>query len=402
MNKIKGMKILLIICIMMSILMLSGSKAYAAFTFRDMSIFESLTSDKTNMSMTRRLIEVLKKLKEFQSDSNNSSEENEVLKTPEDTDGDGLLDNVAQYVNGQMVAPIDPDPLVANAPAGIWQKQVQIEKEGNIPYYLTDFYVYDGNTLKQNGIDWRKLRQNENSLNSKYLLEIVSNILNFRLDNGREVLHSQTSEEIYEYIMEEAKENLSTIEYLQFKIAAKYLGLENHTETWQKKYGYNDLYDKVFRIATNNNMRSAKFYFQDNNNDEYVLWIWRGDYLTLGSGAEMGLYKKNIYIDNNTEHWDAVDFEVPMTLNLYNYNSANDIEQIFSWKPENTQWWITGFNPNYSDIDVEKQVLTGTIDFSEHTDMYESLKENIGENKGNEKYIIFDDVNYKLWISFYT
>ena len=149
-------------------------------------------------------------------------------------------------------------------------------------------------------------------------------------------------------------------------------------------------------------MRSAKFYFQDNNNDEYVLWIWRGDYLTLGSGAEMGLYKKNIYIDNNTEHWDAVDFEVPMTLNLYNYNSANDIEQIFSWKPENTQWWITGFNPNYSDIDVEKQVLTGTIDFSEHTDMYESLKENIGENKGNEKYIIFDDVNYKLWISFYT
>ena len=65
----------------------------------------------------------------------------------------------------------------------------------------------------------------------------------------------------------------------------------------------------------------------------------------------------------------------------------------------NNQWWITGFNPNYSDIDVEKQVLLGTVDFSEHQNMYTSLKENI--NQDNQNYVIFDDANYKVWISFY-
>lgn len=408
MSKMKRLKIVIIICIIVSILIASFSKTYAIFYFNNAMTQETSTSTETHTSFISSLISALKRIKQLQNyftGLNENEEELENFKTANDKDGDGLLDNTAQYVNNQMVAPIDPDSSVANAPIGIWQKQIEIEKQGNIPYYLTDFYVYDDsskNLNKKNPINWVSLRQSRNiynsSLNSNELLEFASNVLNFRLDNGGVVLHSQTQEEIYNYMMAEAQKNLSPLEYRSFKAAVEYLNIKDKTETWQKKYGYNDLYDKVFRIATKNNMRSTKLYFQDNN-EEYVLWVWRGDYLTLGSGAEMGLYKKRANTSYNIEHWDTVDFEVPMTLNLYNYYSANNIEHVFSWKPENNQWWITGFNPNYSDIDVEKQVLLGTIDFSEHKNMYTSLKENI--NQDNQNYVIFDDANYKVWISFY-
>lgn len=408
MSKMKRLKIVIIICIIVSILIASFSKTYAIFYFNNAMTQETSTSTETHTSFISSLISALKRIKQLQNyftGLNENEEELENFKTANDKDGDGLLDNTAQYVNNQMVAPIDPDSSVANAPIGIWQKQIEIEKQGNIPYYLTDFYVYDdssNNLDKKNPINWESLRQSRNiynsSLNSNELLEFASNVLNFRLDNGGVVLHSQTQEEIYNYMMAEAQKNLSPLEYRSFKAAVEYLNIKDKTETWQKKYGYNDLYDKVFRIATKNNMRSTKLYFQDNN-EEYVLWVWRGDYLTLGSGAEMGLYKKRANTSYNIEHWDTVDFEVPMTLNLYNYYSANNIEHVFSWKPENNQWWITGFNPNYSDIDVEKQVLLGTIDFSEHKNMYTSLKENI--NQDNQNYVIFDDANYKVWISFY-
>ena len=407
MSKMKRLKIVIIICIIVSILIASFSKTYAIFYFNNPMTQETSTSTETHTSFISSLISALNRIKQLQNyftGSDENEEELENFKTANDKDGDGLLDNTAQYVNNQMVAPIDPDSSLANAPIGIWQKQVEIEKQGNIPYYLTDFYVYDdssNNLNKKNPINWGSLRQSRNiynsSLNSNELLEFASNVLNFRLDNGGTVLHSQTKEEIYDYMMQEAEKNLTTIQYTAFKLAVEALNIKDKTETWQKKYGYNDLYDNVFRIATNNNMRSEQFYFQDNN-EEYVLWVWRGDYLTLGSGAEMGLYKKNKNV-HNAEHWDAIDFTVPMTLNLYNYYDANNIEHIFSWKPQNNQWWITGFNPNYQDIDVTKQMIIGTIDLSQYPNMYYSIKQNI--NESNKKYIICDDTTYKIWIIFY-
>lgn len=45
-----------------------------------------------------------------------------------------------------------------------------------------------------------------------------------------------------------------------------------------------------------------------------------------------------------TDHYDAVDFELLMTLSLYNYYSRNNIGHVFSWLPTTEQWWITGFN----------------------------------------------------------
>ena len=332
--------------------------------------------------------------------------------TNPDTDADGLLDGKAQYANNKKIAPIDPEPLIPNGLNGIWKKQIEIQSKQNIPTYLTTFYEYDINSSllkKINDINWEQLIKSNNFfeeiINLPLIKELSSKILMFRLDNGGTVLHSQTNEDIYEYLMSEAKKNLPNTYYAIFQSAIKYLKIEENLETWQKQFGFNSLYDDVFRVATNNNMRSAQLYFNDIYGNNYVLWLWRGDYLALGSGAEMGLYKKNTtnskLEDLNIEHWDAIDFEVPMTLNLYNYYNENKIEQIFSWNPNHNQWWITGFNPNFPNVDVTKHVIIGTVNFKEHTDMYNSLKENTINNSQITKYVIFDDEESTIWINWY-
>lgn len=329
-----------------------------------------------------------------------------------DTDGDGLLDGKFRYVNNKKVAPIDPNPLVYDGPKGVWHKQIQIEELGNIPYYLTDFYEYNpnGNSLSRlNDIDWNKLQSSGNVLNevlnSPYFKEFASKTLMFRLDNGGTILHSQSKKDLYDYVMGKAKEKLSSTNYAIFQSAIKTLKVEDSLETWQKQFGYNKLYDEVFKVATNGNIRHAQLYFKDSAGSDYVLWLWKGDYLVLGSGAEMGLYKKNTTDSNlkdlNLEHWDAVNFEVPMTLNLYNYHSENNIEHLFSWKPTNAQWWITGFNPNDANVDVTKHVMIGTVNLSDHKDMYNSLKEQAIANSQLKNYVMFDDEESTVWIYWY-
>ncbi|MBO5449120.1 MAG: DUF4474 domain-containing protein [Ruminococcus sp.] len=162
-------------------------------------------------------------------------------------------------------------------------------------------------------------------------------------------------------------------------------------------------------------MDKEKFLFNDGNN-EYVLWIWRGDYLNLGAGAEMGIYQK--YNENDTDmpslfspalswlsdngHWFSVDFELPMTLSLYKHSLIN-IQSVFNWAPENSQWWITGFNLEYMNPSVDRLFMVGSVDFSNVTEkldcakMYSSLKTYVYQNN-LDKHFIFDDTNRIVWV----
>ncbi|MCB2362138.1 DUF4474 domain-containing protein [Clostridium estertheticum] len=56
---------------------------------------------------------------------------------------------------------------------------------------------------------------------------------------------------------------------------------------WQRYAGYADLYDEGFDLACN--MDKQKFEFSTGNKD-YMIWLWKGDYLNLGAGSEIGIY----------------------------------------------------------------------------------------------------------------
>ena len=323
-----------------------------------------------------------------------------------DSDNDGLLDNEAIYVNKVMIAPIDPNPIKYNGPEKMWKKHIETEKKNKAASYLTSFYSYnpDKNIVKKiEEVNWKKIANSKNVIyelaNLQLIKELGSKFLMFRLDNYGKVLHSQSSMDIYNYMMGEIKKQLTSSEYKVIETAMNTLGIKNNLQTWQKQFGYNLLFDEVFRIATNSNMRSKQIFFNDGSNNQHVIWMWSGDYLAMGIGAEVGIYRKNTSITSSLsdiKHWDSINFELPMTLHLYNYHSKDNIEHVFSWKPVNKQWWITGFNPNYKNIDVRKNFVIATIDFSTKKDMYNSLKSQNDDLFNN--YLLFDDKTYKLWI----
>jgi len=66
-------------------------------------------------------------------------------------------------------------------------------------------------------------------------------------------------------------------------------GVAYHSKpnTWQRKFGYNIFYDEIFDIGSEMNVDFIPFSTDD---EDYVLWMWKGDYWNLGSGAEIGLY----------------------------------------------------------------------------------------------------------------
>ncbi|MDR1806080.1 MAG: DUF4474 domain-containing protein [Clostridium sp.] len=125
----------------------------------------------------------------------------------------------------------------------------------------------------------------------------------------------------------------------------------------QRFGGYNDFYDWVFDSVTY--MKNDKFKFTYNGR-EYVIWIWKGDYLNLGAGAEMGFYSGN----NGYHYFASTGQTLPMYMSIrykrleiakYGYISPGNFNRF---------WWITCFNPSYQYINPNDLYVTFAINFS--------------------------------------
>ena len=144
-------------------------------------------------------------------------------------------------------------------------------------------------------------------------------------------------------------------------------------------------------------IQKTDFIYVDEVN--YSLWTWKGDYWNLESGAETGLdvYDRTV---NGNDQYDVVDFELPMTLSLFN-SYGDRVENVFSWVPNQKQWWITGFNPNYTEPNPEIMTIINSVDFSENEGMYYALREsymNTNPVETNFSEMIFDDEYKTVWI----
>lgn len=135
-------------------------------------------------------------------------------------------------------------------------------------------------------------------------------------------------------------------------------------DCWQRPGGYNDFYDSVFDTATSMDRKKMVATTQDGT--EYVIWMWKGDYMNLGAGAETGLYK------GGEPHWFSVgdDERVPMDLALY-YKG----ELVYTYNPTDPQWWITGFYPELQGVDKDDLQVKGSIDLSEHPEIFNAFRD---------------------------
>jgi hypothetical protein len=115
-------------------------------------------------------------------------------------------------------------------------------------------------------------------------------------------------------------------------------------------------------------MQQGKFPFDTNSDGvfDYILWAWKGDYINLGAGAELGIYKRWAY---GNDIW-TVDKSLAMKMTLkLQYNGST----IIDWQPTAKQWWITGFNPNYQNKNASTPKATDTVAFT-NTTMYNAFK----------------------------
>jgi len=162
-------------------------------------------------------------------------------------------------------------------------------------------------------------------------------------------------------------------------------------DCWQRSVGYNDLWDFGFGLGTS--MRRDNFEFQHEGKD-IMLWAWKGDYINLGAGAELGIYTRH----ESTNHWvveDGLELDMKVTLK----DKENVI--IDNYHPKETQWWITAFNADHKGVDATNLTAEYTVDFSGSDDkkkMYQSFYERWG-NEASSGWT-FDKDNYKATFSF--
>ena len=80
------------------------------------------------------------------------------------------------------------------------------------------------------------------------------------------------------------------------------------------------------------------------------------------------------------------------------FKSANMfIDNIFSWRPTEDQWWITGFNPECKGekADAKNQVMIGGVDFSKYNE-YDENGEVINKMYEAFEYSMTIDENKKI------
>ena len=148
----------------------------------------------------------------------------------------------------------------------------------------------------------------------------------------------------------------------------------------QRFGGYNSFYDLIFDYATS--MNNAIFEFSSGE-ENYRLWAWKGDYLNLGAGAEMGIYKQLEIVGYDTPQWLVDrDLSMHMTLDL-EYKG----ETIISWDPKkdknydwNKVWWVTGFNPYVTNVKAKDLTATYSVTFNNQT-MYNDFYNKFGLSK---------------------
>jgi len=316
----------------------------------------------------------------------------------EDSDGDGLLDGKAVVINGCAVAPKDPEPLKSNNEY-LWKAHINQMTSGKIgrEYSIEMLALLTIASIVEPG----KTLMNTRKLLEKSPQSIVDSSIKAILKNKNNI----NSSNIFSSIALTMKKSSTILEPFDAALFLNFLADENgiwhsQVDTWQRKMGFNEAYDVVFDKVSK--METERFYF-NYNNSEHVLWTWKGDYWNLGAGTEIGLYQQDKSFTGSIKHYDSIDYELPMTLHLYNavdyLTPHKHYENIFSWTPNEPQWWITGFNSEYLSFDTDNLVTIGTVSFKGREDMYEALKKASKDYKPEKlRNLIFDDADSTVWL----
>ena len=155
--------------------------------------------------------------------------------------------------------------------------------------------------------------------------------------------------------------------------------------------GYVKTYDSIFHKFTSSDHDKIKI------GKDYTIWTWKGDYLNLGAGGEIGIYKGTGDLVKTTmsdhlgvsmsmevlaEYKNSKDWSY--TLNPSEAKTIQVEKSLVNYSPKGESWWLTGWNPLEQGYKYNDLTLKGTLDFSANDEtrrMYNDLKASYNEQK---------------------
>ena len=154
--------------------------------------------------------------------------------------------------------------------------------------------------------------------------------------------------------------------------------------TFQGAGGYTTFYDSVFHKFTESDHDRIKI------GNEYTIWIWKGDYLNLGAGGEIGIYNGvDDIVGTTMSDKLGVNISMQITTNdgkmIVDLNNSEKYISTRNWNhtsmpseitKKEYHWWLTGWNPSEQGYTDDDLTLTGILDFSNNEktrQMYDTL-----------------------------
>ena len=184
-------------------------------------------------------------------------------------------------------------------------------------------------------------------------------------------------------ILQDTDDNLNSLGVNTTELGAKFLNMKYDNnfgiyytdfDCWQKIFGMNKIYEIIFKLGssmeTNN---EGNFTY---NNENYIFWAWKGDYINLGAGAELGIYYGGL--EKDFSHWKVdKSLAMSMSLNLSHKTHGNIVN---NWNNNGKEtWWITAFAPKYKKLKAQDLTANFIVEFKDK-DMFNEFAKT--ERKG--------------------
>jgi hypothetical protein len=137
----------------------------------------------------------------------------------------------------------------------------------------------------------------------------------------------------------------------------------------KKFFLINKIYDIIYKFSIKyGNKYEGNFTY---NNENYIFWAWKGDYINLGAGAELGIYYGGLSKDFS--HWKVdKSLAMSMSLNLSHKTHGNIVK---NWNNNGKEtWWITAFAPKYKKLKAHDLTANFNVEFKNEDMFYEFLK----------------------------
>ena len=140
-------------------------------------------------------------------------------------------------------------------------------------------------------------------------------------------------------------------------------------ESWQQKLGSNKVYDIVFDLTARMQKNNEGIFSY--NNQTYVFWAWKGDYINIGAGAELGIYVGDSSNDFSRLKVDK-SLAMSMTLSLKHIQHGIIVEN-WNCYGEDT-WWVSAFNTKFKKMRPKDLTAYFTVKFKNYAMFLEFAK----------------------------